>query len=155
MADLVIDEWLWADLFCENGIEKQKETFRFLSAVFRKCDRIVTVKGSGFQQKAVALWRRADVMQGVTREVAKFYKAYFWYNSDKAILLEENQLHNLPPAINVNIDDQYLIQAYLTAQASVVITTDNPLVGVLANHGIICMHRDKFVPNYISQYGQG
>lgn len=153
MADLVIDEWLWSDLSGENATERQKEAFKFLRAVFNKCDRIVTVKGSKFEQKAMRLWRQADVMQDLTcRKIAKFLKGSFWYNSDKTLLLDENQLQDPLAGVGIKADDQYLLQAYLTAQASVIVTTDNPLRDLLASHGIVCEKRDDFVPDYISRY---
>ncbi len=154
MADLVIDEWLWSDLAAENTVERQRQAFQFLQAVFIKCDRIVIVKGSKFESKANALWKHTDVTR---RYIARFYKDRFLYNSDKSQLLEESQLQNLPAplASEVNVDDQYLVQALIAANASSIITTDNPLIDILARHGLSSEHRDTFVSTYISRYWQG
>ena len=153
MADLVIDEWLWADLAGENTKGKQREAFQFLEAIYNKCDRVVTVKGSRFDQKAMELWGHTDVFR---RRIARFFKAKFWYNLDKSVMLEENELQNLPGQIATEIEhkDHYLVRAYLTSNASEIVTTDNPLNEVLGRHGISCKRRDEFVPAYISQHWQ-
>ena len=153
MADLVIDEWLWSDLAGENTVDDQRETFQLLGVIYNKCDRLVTVRGSRFDQKFFELFRHSDV----TRVgFAKYFKARFWYNSQKTLMLEEDQLQDLPEAIarEVQHKDHYLVRAYLTSKASEIITTDNPLKNALTKHGIACRHRQEFVPNYISHYGQ-
>ena len=152
MADLIIDEWLWSDLAGENTIDEQRETIEFLKAIFNKCDRIVTVKGSRFDQKFFELFRHSDITR---LSIAKFFKARFWYNSQKSLMLEEDQLQSLPEALAAEIEqtDHYLVRAYLTSDASKIVTTDNPLKEALTKHGLACSHRNEFVPAYISQYG--
>ncbi len=151
MADLVIDEWLWSDLAGENTVEKQRETSLFLETVFKKCDRVVRVKGSRFDQKAMRFWRHTDVTR---RTIARVFEAQFLYNSEKSVVLEEDQLQDLPTqlATAINPDDHYLVRAYLASNATVIVTTDNLLHGVLTRHSIACQQRDEFVPAYISQH---
>ena len=153
MSDLVIDEWLWSDLAGENSTDKQRETFQFLEAVFSKCDRIVIVKASRFEEKAMEFCRHTDVTR---RRIVRFCKDRFWYNSDKAVLLDQAQLKDLPAQVvnDVKTGDQYLVRAHLTVDASVVVTTDNPLKHALERHAIHCKHRQDFVPGYIAQYGR-
>ena len=153
MSDLVIDEWLWSDLAGENSADKQRESFEFLEAVFNKCDRIVIVKASRFDEKAMEFWKHTDLTR---RGVAKFWKDRFWYNSDKSVLLDQAQLQDLPSQVanDVKTGDQYLVRAYLTSMASVIVTTDNPLKEALETHGINCKHRKDFVPRYVAQYGR-
>ena len=74
MADLVLDEWLWSDLAGENTVNEQQETFEFLGAIYNKCDRIVSVRGSRFDQKFFELFRHSDVIR---LGFAKFFKARF------------------------------------------------------------------------------
>ncbi len=149
MADLVLDEWLWSDLAGENSTQKQSETFQLLKAIYWKCDRIVTVQGSRFAQKAERFFRHTDVTR---RQIARYYRNHFWYNSLKCRILEEDQLLDLPAQIvaKVNRDDHYVVRAYLTAKASVIVTTDIPLKGALAEQVIPCKLRDEFVPDYIA-----
>lgn len=152
MAELVIDEWLWTDLAGDNSVKAQAEAFALLEAVFNKCDRIVAVKGSQFEQKAFALWKHEDV---VRRRIARYYKTHFWYNADKTMLLEDSYLQSLPEQIaqSIKSDDHYLIQAYLTAGATVIVTTDSPLKDAALRNNINCQSRDEFVRAYVEQYG--
>ncbi len=153
MADLVVDEWLWSDLAGENTVEQQREAYGFLEAVWNKCDRVVTVRGSRFDQKATDLWRHTDRTR---RGIARFYKDRFSYNSDKSVMLEEDQLEDLPEQLAAEIEpaDHYIVRAYFTSKARVIITSDSPLKDVLTRHGIACDHRLAFVPAYISEYGK-
>lgn len=152
MADIVIDEWLWSDLSGDNSDEAQKEAFEFIQAIYNKCDRIVTVKGSKFNQKAFDLCKHTDVKR---REIVKYYKAKIWFNSKKSLNLEQSALKPVPDHISkaTKEDDHYLIRAYLTADASVIVTTDNPLKTAV-NNDIKCQFRNEFVPSYISQHGR-
>lgn len=151
MALFILDEWLWSDLSGENGKDKQKETFEFLSTIYNKCDQIVIVRGSRYDQKTIKFWRHSDVTR---HRFAKFYQSRFLYNSDKSIILEQDRLPLLPQHIvrRVNRDDHYIIQAYLAQPDSAIITTDAPLKDILIKDGIKCQHRDEFVPSYISEY---
>lgn len=150
MADLVIDEWLWSDLSGENSAESQVESFEFIQAIYNKCDRIVTVKGSKFNQKTFDLCKHTDVRR---REIAKYYRNNFLFNSKKFVNLEQSSLKPVPEHISkvTKEDDHYLIQAYLTVEASVIVTTDNPLKTEV-NNDINCQLRNEFVPSYISQH---
>lgn len=149
MASIVIDEWLWADLSGDDP-DAQKEAFEFIQAIYDVCDQIVTVKGSKFNIKALILWKCTDIK---CREIAKYYSTHFWYNSAKSVNLEESSLESVPEHISkvTKEDDHYLIQAYLTAKASVIVTTDNPLIAAI-NNDIKCQHRDEFVASYIRQH---
>lgn len=150
---MVIDEWLWSDLAGENGVDKQRETFQFLEAVFIKCDRIVTVRGSQFTAKFYAL-SRDSTLGDPRRKIVKFFKDQFLHNPDKSQLFNGNELKELPAEIaeQVNLDDQYLVRAYLTSTADVLVTTDNSLRETLDRNGICCRAREDFVPDYISQH---
>src|SRR5437667_5190906 len=109
MADMVIDEWLWSDLAGENRKNKQREAFEFLEAIYKKCDRIVTVRGSRFDQKSIELFRHTDVIRV---RIVKFFKERFWYNSDKMVMLAEDQLRDLSEQLATLIEpaDHYLVR---------------------------------------------
>lgn len=152
MADLVIDEWLWSDLAQVNGVERQRQAAQFLEAVFKKCDKFVTVRGSAFDEKAGSLWKHTDLLR---RTIARIYNERFAYNSEKNIILEQSDLSALDPEIakDVKQPDQYLIQAQRAANAQLIVTTDSPLIAALDKHGIPHQHREEFVPDYIAKYG--
>mgnify|MGYP001033119891 CR=1 FL=1 len=150
MVDIVIDEWLWADLSGENSSENQREAFEFIQTIFHACDRIVTVKGSKFNDKVLSFWKHTDIKR---RTIAKYYMEKFLFNSEKSVNLDESSLVYVPEHISkaTKEDDHYLIQAYLTAKANVIVTTDNLLKAAI-NNDINCKHRDEFVASYIQQH---
>jgi hypothetical protein len=152
MGNLVIDEWLWSDLARENGVERQVQATQFLNAVFKRCDKLVTVRGSAFDAKARALWQHTDL---VRRTIARIYNDQFAYNSEKNVILEQSDLPELDPGVVADVEssDHYLIQAHKAAQAELIVTTDSPLIGVLEKHGIAHQHRETFVPDYVTKYG--
>ena len=152
MADIVIDEWLWADLSGSNTPKNQEEALEFLEAVFRVCDRIVTVKGKKFNQKAANFWKHTDPKR---RKIARYYYEKFLSDPAKLANLEESSLESIPEHICQKVtheDDYYLIQAYLTAGASVIVTTDSDLLRTEINNDINCQHRNEFVASYIQQH---
>jgi hypothetical protein len=152
LADIVIDEWLWADLSGSNTPKNQVEALEFLEAIFKVCDRIVSVKGEQFNLKAVNFWQFSDL---TCRRIAKYYTEKFMYNPAKLLNLEPADLESVPEHISQKVrhqDDYYLIQAYLTAGASVIVTTDSDILGAGINGDINCQHRDEFVPLYIQQH---
>jgi hypothetical protein len=148
---LVVDEWLWADLGA-NGSPKQAEAYRFLEAILAKCDRIAVVEGSEFARKSVAFWSHTDLRR---RGIEIYYDRHFRYNNLKSDLKKQEELVELPGELKKQVKpaDQYLVRAFITAKAQLIITTDNPLMDVLKEHGIACEHRDKFVPRYVRKYG--
>lgn len=132
----------------ENGEVKQIEAFKFLGAVYQKCDRLIAVKGSLFEQKAFGLWKKQDIR---SYRIAKFYKTHFWYNSTKCVLLESAELQELGTTLldGIKPDDRYLVQAYLTAGAAAIVTTDAPLKALLDAHSIRCELCDEFLNWYL------
>lgn len=152
MADIVIDEWLWADLSGDNNPENQKEAFEFIRSIFHVCDRIVSVRGSRFAQKAFDLCKHPDIK---CRVIAKYYMEYFLFDPAKSMNLQESSLKSIPERISQKVthkEDYYLIQAYLTAGATVIVTTDSDILEAEINNDINCQPRNEFVASYIQQH---
>jgi hypothetical protein len=148
---LVVDEWLWADAGGDNGEQRQKESLRFLEAVFERCDKIVIPGGeTEFVRKFYDLCSRADRDLRL-RRIVKFFAQKFVQNSDKGEIL-------VPPAdvpaqaeleTNIKPDDLYLILAFWQSGADLLITTDLPLIRGLPALGIPVVHRDGFLREYL------
>ncbi len=153
MSDLVIDEWLWADLCGQNTEKAQKDTINFLQAIFKKCDKIVIVKGSRFVKKYWDLCKYDH--RDKYHNIVKYIVDNFWYNSKKTVILEESSLGPIPENMAglINLDDHYLVQALLSSEAQTLITTDVPLRDTLIENGLNCMLRDEFIADYILANG--
>jgi len=79
---LVVDEWLWADAGGDNGPERQKDSLRFLEAVFQRCDKIVIPNGTPFVDKFHELCKRAG-SNHAARAIVRYFEQKFGLNPDK------------------------------------------------------------------------
>ena len=152
MADIIIDEWLWADLAGENSSDAKEQAYNFIKKIYEKCDKIVMVKDSKFIQKLYAFCKNANDIRN--HEIARFYILKFTYNASKSVILEWGSLQSIPEQIvnETNPDDHYLIRALVTVDGQVVlVTTDGSLKDVLSRHGFNCQLKDDFVGAYVSQ----
>jgi hypothetical protein len=149
MANLILDEWLWSDLSGENGQERQRESFRFIKAIYIRCDRIVTVKNSPFETKAKRFLGRSDA---TSRPIVKFCSRAILFNSDKFHCILEQELCPVPNTALVGIkpDDSYLVEAYYVDTTTTIVSTDEPLIDKLKSNGVNCEHRDEFVTRYLA-----
>jgi hypothetical protein len=137
----VINEWLLEDLRGANGAERQRQAVEFLSKLVKRCDGIVVVIESAWWRKAFDLMKRSD--DPAVREVSKFLHLQVLRDSQKCRLLSQENLCPLPCALRH--DDWYLVQAYLTAKADAIITTDESLKEVLSSHNLPVLLRDEVV----------
>ncbi|GBC97100.1 hypothetical protein HRbin16_02920 [bacterium HR16] len=140
----IVDEWLWHDLNGENGDEKRAEAFAFVEKVLHKCDMIVSLKQSPFEQKFFQLCQRTDV---VTRRIVRFFRMQILQNQQKYRTYAEADCPPLPDESAVKTDDVYLVRLGLGGYGTVV-TTDNPLLQRLQEMNVPCIHRDTLLKQY-------
>jgi len=144
---IIIDEWLWADLNGENSETKQEEALKFLETLYKKCDKIVTAKGSKFQKKEWNFSKNSG--KDITlRKIARFYFGFIKSNSEKyeEVKIEDNKEINLE---DINPDDVYLVKIYKKVKAPV-ITTDEKLKKILDKNKIPCKLREEFIKKYLN-----
>ena len=152
MKRFVVDEWLWADLGGENGQMAQRQSFLFLEKIFELCDQLITVEDSPFIKKFYNLCKEAS-LGDPKQKIVKVFKNQFLLNAQKLKLIKKQDLQELPPKFvpMVKEDDHYLIQAYLSSQADLIVTTDNPLIEVLNNQSSVnCQDRNSFLSDYLT-----
>jgi hypothetical protein len=152
MSDLlVIDEWIWE----RDVLTSHRDTiFQFLEKVYKKCDRLVIVTNSPFVDKFHTLCKQRDQSYDpVVRGIIKLFKDVLLYNAEKCVMYDETDLRPLPEDIKkaIKVDDRYLIRAYITAQASILITTDSELIKGVSQYSVNCKHKDEFLPEYIEE----
>jgi hypothetical protein len=140
------------DLAGQNQRINQIQAVEFLDAVYKKCDRLVVVRGSEFEKKSFALYKYTGPRE---RLISQTYHGRFRTNLNKVRIVEPSELTPLADelAAQVKVDDRYLLQAHLAVNAEVIVTSDQTLGDVAVQHGITCMLRNDFVPDYIARYG--
>lgn len=149
MATLILNEWIWADLWNENGRTKYEESIQLLTVLADNDDYIVFVIGGRAEEK---LWRmcRNDSPEP-QRRIGKIFHCNILLNSKKCKFIHVDDLpacpHHLVPEINQ--DDQYLIQAQLAVPGSIIVTCDTPLIIVLEKEHIPYEYRDRFIELYL------
>lgn len=149
MADYILNEWVWADLFDNSNIARRDQTFEIFVTLKKNADRLISVKPSSFERKA---WTLCKAAQRPQREFAKFIAANVLFDSERCLFIPADNLDPLPGNLHaVNIDDQYLVKALLKVPESTLITIDNPLLEILRDSGHAAMHRDDFAPGYLSR----
>jgi hypothetical protein len=140
----VINEWFWADLGGENGLQQQRETFEFLTRFAKSTLQMLVVEGSSFDQKA---WALCSSNAGVLTVIGKAFVTEIRLNSDRCRMLRPDELASLPESLfsRVKPDDRYLAQTCLTISGAVLATTDAPLFKAAAAHGITCITREEML----------
>ena len=143
----VLNEWLFEDLLGRNGSRKQEETRRLLLALETSEDKFVIPSKKRWNDKGYSLMTQRDIR---LQMISKLFNS-LRLNSDKAIVqvttpeIPESLLNQLPR------EDVYLVSAYLSAGADLLITTDRGLFDSLADSDLIsCQMRDNFLSNYLS-----
>ncbi len=154
MAVYALNEWLWADIGGENRAEARELTLRFLEALSRSQDQILVVLASPFEKKAWAACTSPDMAE---QRIAAFFARAIRQDSDRCRLLRPEDLDPVPEALRhagVKPDDEYLLQAQQTCPESRIVTTDQPLLAILRQHGIPCEERGPFLVRYVMAAGR-
>ena len=143
---LVLNEWVFHDLWGENGDAAFQQTARFLTALHQSDDRLVVPAATPWESKAFRLMTSAD-----TRVVlaSKALHSILYDASTIRVRPEE-----FPTSFAFKLDavpdeDVYLVLAYLSAGADLLITTDHGLYTALVeNDEVNCRLRDDFLGEY-------
>lgn len=146
--DIAINEWIYSYLTGEE--EKVEIADIILTEMFGKCDRLVYVKGSPMNEKVNMLSKFNFPKQ---REIIKkYFRMVYPYNSEKVILLEKNELKDLPRELINSLPhkekdkDIYLVQACLQTDNKIIVTVDNDLKKAIdGKYGIKVKLVDEFL----------
>jgi hypothetical protein len=144
VAVFVINEWLWADSSGDNGRDNQRQALSLIENLLSSDHQIVVVEDSQFDRKAWNLCRSTNLL--VQAIAAAFVKNIRW-NSDRCLILKPNETVAVPGeiALVTKADDHYLIQAQLTVNGAILVTTDGDLRTAVRNAGLACLWRDEFL----------
>ena len=148
---IVLNEWIFHDMWEENGIENRLEVERFLTALQNSDDRFVipTPGAHGWNRKVYQLMDRARGNSNLSI-VRRLFRSLF-ENPRKAIRIPHENVVPVPSDILPKLppEDVYLVEAYLSAGADTLVTTDEGLHGALAGFAVVdCLLRDDFLAGY-------
>ena len=144
---LVLNEWVFHDLLLENDDLAFQETAQFLVAFGESEDILVIPAEERWKRKAFQLMTMSDTRQ---RVVSRLLHSLM-LDADRTIRIQpeadppvsQDLLDRLP------CEDVYLVLAYISAGADLLITTDRGLFCAIGEHDDVnCRMRDDFLPWY-------
>ena len=143
---VVLNEWIFHDLLGDNGPERRRRTRAFMEAFDASGDSLVIPNEPRWLRKAYGLKRKQEPEGKAIGKLVRRMLA----NPRLAIQVETNAapipedlLRETPP------EDVYLVEAYLSAGADTLVTTDEGLHGALADFAVVdCLLRDDFLAGY-------
>ena len=145
---LLLNEWVFHDLWGENGETTFQQTAHFLTAFSQSDDRLVVPAATPWEEKAFQLMRRSD-----TRSILVSKVLHSLLHSSNAIRVRPEDSPPAPAAFldSVPAEDVYLVLAYIAADADRLVTTDHGLFDALvAEDSINCRLRDDFLAEYLA-----
>jgi hypothetical protein len=144
---LVLNEWVFHDLLFENDDPAFQETAQFLVDFAESEDVLVIPAEERWKRKAFQLMTMSDTRR---RVVSRLLRSLM-LDADRAIQIQPEED---PPVSRELLDrlpceDVYLVLAYVSAGADLLITTDRGLFCAIGEHDDInCRMRDDFLPWY-------
>ncbi|MYC36686.1 MAG: hypothetical protein F4X66_07200 [Chloroflexi bacterium] len=145
--NLVINEWIFHDLLGENGREAHETTADFLKKLFHSDDWIVMPYERRWRGKAYQL------MNSTMPELRPLSQLFHRLLRDSRRCIIVN-LDDIPVTPEGTYDwapeeDVYLIEAYVAANADLLVTTDETLFNKVTEHGQFnCQMRNDFLTGY-------
>ena len=144
---IVLNEWIFHDLYGSNGDHRQSEAALFLGSLVRSDDTLVIPGEPRWTNRANRLMRFVDARR---RTISKVFRSLY-DDSDRTLRVLSEDTAEVPPELLAQIpeEDVYLASAYLSANADVLVTTDVPLFESLTESGLVtCRMRDDFLSDY-------
>jgi len=150
--EIVVNEWL-LDYMCPNvDLDKKDIANKFLSVLLEKCDKIVIGRGTPFVKKFYRYMKDFGRYHEFKSNFSKLNQLLF-LNSDKTIILEKEEVAQLPKEINEILppDDKYLFELAYTTTDKIIVTTDQRLYEKVKNiTGLRIYLLEEFLKLYIT-----
>ena len=144
---LLLNEWVFHDLLGENGCDALTETAEFLISFDRSNNRLVIPAEERWKQKAKRLMLMRDPRG---RLLSKVFHSLM-RNSNRAIRVATEGMPPIEEALRAQTpaEDLYLVLAYISSDADLLVTTDEKLHFALARHDEVNCHlRGDFLASY-------
>ena len=144
---LVLNEWVFHDLLGDNGEVVQQQTAAFLNAFHASRDKLVWPEEPRWTQKAYQLMTLGDAR---LRNTSKQFHSLM-FDSSRVIDVRATAPVDVPEELRDSLpaEDAYLVEAYLSADADTLVTTDQGLHDALTDYEpVSCRMRDEFLGGY-------
>ena len=144
---LVLNEWVFHDLLGENGEAVQRETAIFLNDLYTSHDKLVLPREPRWSQKAYQLMTLGDAR---LRNTSKQFHSLI-RDLNRVIDVRTTERVEVPEELRLSLpaEDVYLVEAYLSAGADTLVTTDRGLYEALSGYeAVSCRLRDEFLIGY-------
>ena len=142
---VVLNEWIFHDLIGENCEDAQQESAEFLNLFSASRDTLVLPDERRWREKAYRLLSLSDA---AIRNTCLQFQALM-LDSRRAVDVGSMHAMDVPADMSVPDDDRYLVRAYLSSDADVLVTTDRGLHEALAgSNAVCCALRDQFLADY-------
>ena len=144
---LLLNEWVFEDLLGENGVDVFTETGMFLNAFYHSDDRLVIPSEKRWNDKAFRLMNMTAPQQRLLSKLFHSLKR----DSTRAVHVKAEELPSISRELQENTppEDLYLVLAYISSAADLIVTTDEKLHAALSLHdGINSQLRGDFLASY-------
>ena len=145
---LVINEWLFHDLLLDNGEENFRSTAKFLNALQHSSDRVILPAEKRWNEKAYQLMKMSDPRRRLlSQRLQRLLR-----DSDRAVRVWDEHKPSISETLSGRVPhkDVYLVSAYISGGADVLVTTDNELFEILFEcDQVNCQMRDVFLAEYL------
>jgi hypothetical protein len=123
--EIVINEWLLEYLRPDAQESDKRQAVHFLNVFLRKRDMLVVKRSSPFVDKFYRFMKQFGSNTAFKKNFSKLNNILF-RDADKTIIVDENDLRNLPDDITdkTPVDDLYLIELWYAKKERIVLTTD-------------------------------
>ena len=144
---LVLNEWIFHDLLCENGPSTFKETADFVVKLEGSDDVLVVPAETRWKRKAYQLMTATAPAQRIVSQ--KFHRLL----RDSRRSIHEPEVEN-PQTTHSEYswaptEDIYLVEAYSSLAADLLVTTDEKLFAAATERAdMTCHMRDRFLAEY-------
>ena len=145
-----LNEWVFHDLLGQNGDDAFRDTAGFLISFAVSNDRLVIPNEERWKWKAFQLM---ELSHPLGRDLSKLFhgllrnpnRAFFVTDEEEAPPISQELQEQTPP------EDLYLVLAYVATDADLLVTTDEDLHSVLAEHDEVnCRMRNDFLTSYMA-----
>lgn len=144
---IVLNEWIFHDLWGQNGEQSQREAVQFLRTLVNSTDSLIVPSEPRWTGKANRLMSFLDDRR---RRISKVFRSLY-DDSERTIRIQADVTEGVPDDLLSRLPDEdvYLVSAYLLSEADILVTTDDGLHDALVNaEPVTCRMRNDFLADY-------